>query len=57
MGIEENKMLNKKLTRKEFLRTVFLGLAAIIAMPLLRLFNIKANVSRKDARYYKNLAG
>ncbi|MBU0758807.1 MAG: hypothetical protein KKC66_01480 [Candidatus Omnitrophica bacterium] len=50
-------MLNKKLTRKEFLKVVFLGLAAIIAMPLLRLFNIKANVSRKDARYYKNLAG
>jgi len=56
-GGEESKMLNKKITRKEFLKTGFLGIMAMIAMPLLRLFNLKANISHKDGRYYKNLAG
>ncbi|MBU3911456.1 MAG: hypothetical protein KKD90_02600 [Candidatus Omnitrophica bacterium] len=50
-------MMNKKITRKQFFKAGFLGIMAIIAMPLLRLFNPRPDISRKDARYYKNLAG
>jgi|GEM_PF-1003755 len=54
---KETKMMNKKITRKQFFKAGFLGIMAIIAMPLLRLFNPRPDISRKDARYYKNLAG
>ncbi|MBU4343539.1 MAG: hypothetical protein KJ902_01170 [Candidatus Omnitrophica bacterium] len=50
-------MLKKQITRKEFLKTGFLGILTILALPLSRIFSIKDNVSRKDAKYYKELAG
>ena len=50
-------MLNKKITRAEFLKNSILGIIAILLMPALKIFNRKANVSNKDARHYKNLAG
>jgi len=57
MGIRRSKMFNKKITRKEFLKMGFLGILAILAMPIFRIFTSRSNVSHKDARYYKNLAG
>ena len=50
-------MLNKKITRKEFLKTGLLGIIAILAMPIFRIFSVRKDVSHKEARYYKNLAG
>ena len=50
-------MFNTKITRKEFLKRTLLGFMAILAMPLFRLFSSKKDVSHKEARYYKNLAG
>lgn len=50
-------MFSKKITRKEFLKTGFIGILAIFTLPLFKLFSFRGNVSRKDARYYKNLAG
>ena len=54
---KEACMLKKEVTRREFLRTGFLGILAILALPLSRIFSIKDNVSHKDAKYYKELAG
>ena len=50
-------MFNKKITRKEFLRTGFLGILAILALPILKMFSARDKVSHKEAKYYKNLAG
>jgi len=50
-------MLNKKITRKEFLKMGFLGILVIFTLPIFRKFATKHDVSHKDARYYKNLAG
>ncbi|NQT75707.1 MAG: hypothetical protein HQ566_04205 [Candidatus Omnitrophica bacterium] len=50
-------MLTKKITRKEFLKTGFLGIVAVLAAPILKILGPRPNVSHKDARYYKNLAG
>ncbi len=54
---QEVEMLKRKITRAEFLKTGFLGALAFLALPLLRIFNNRSDVSQKDARYYKNLAG
>lgn len=50
-------MLKKKITREEFLKLGFLGILAILALPVFRMFSNKSDVSRRDARYYRNLAG
>ncbi|MFC1509626.1 hypothetical protein ACFL60_08095 [Candidatus Omnitrophota bacterium] len=50
-------MLNKKITRKEFLASSFLGLTAFLAIPLFKIFNTRKRVSHKEAKYYKNMAG
>lgn len=50
-------MLNKKITRKQFLKRSFLGILAVLALPILKVFSNRDNISNKDARYYKNLAG
>lgn len=50
-------MLDRKITRKEFLKTGFLGIMTLLALPISRMFGPRDNVSHKDARYYKDLAG
>lgn len=50
-------MFNRKITRKEFLKSGFIVIAAFLAAPLYRIFNRRRKVSHKDASYYKNLAG
>ena len=50
-------MLKNKITRKEFLKTGFLTIIAILAMPFLKILDKGSNTAHKDARYYKNLAG
>ena len=50
-------MLHKKITRKDFLKTGFLGILAILLVPILKMFRAREDTSHKDARYYKNLAG
>jgi len=50
-------MLRKKITREKFLKLSFLGILAILVLPVFRMFSNKSNVSRRDARYYRNLAG
>ncbi|MFH1854127.1 MAG: hypothetical protein ABH815_02320 [Candidatus Omnitrophota bacterium] len=50
-------MLDKKITRKEFFKIGLLGIFAALAAPFLRLLNSRPNISYKDAKYYKNLAG
>ncbi|MFC1624438.1 hypothetical protein ACFL28_03920 [Candidatus Omnitrophota bacterium] len=50
-------MLRKKITRKDFLRTGFLGILAMLILPILKMFSAKEDTSRKEARYYKDLAG
>ncbi|MDP6685365.1 MAG: hypothetical protein QGI05_00260 [Candidatus Omnitrophota bacterium] len=49
-------MFKKKISRGEFLKTGFLGILAILFLPLLKLFDAK-KASHKEAKYYKNLAG
>ncbi|MBU1147347.1 MAG: hypothetical protein KKD11_03255 [Candidatus Omnitrophica bacterium] len=46
-------MLNRKITRSEFLKTGVLGILGILFAPLLKIIPRK----HKEARYYKNLAG
>ncbi|MFA5165320.1 MAG: hypothetical protein WC481_07140 [Candidatus Omnitrophota bacterium] len=60
MGITEADM--KGITRREFLKRNFvLAAAVLIAGGLVKalsgVFGRKANVSDKEARYYKTLAG
>jgi len=50
-------MINKKITRKEFLRIGFFGILSLLAIPVFKLFGKEKEVSHKEARYYKNLAG
>lgn len=50
-------MFNKKITRSDFLKTGFFGILAFLALPIFKLFNRSNDMPRKDARYYKNLAG
>ncbi len=50
-------MLGKKITRKAFLKTGFLGVVAILAAPIFRIFSARKDVSLKEAKYYKDLAG
>ena len=50
-------MLNKKITRKDFLKAGVLGILTVLALPILKIFSARDNVSHKEARYYKNLAG
>ena len=50
-------MLKRKITRGEFLKAGFFGILAVLVLPVFRMFSNKSNVSRRDARYYKNLAG
>lgn len=50
-------MLKRKITRGEFLKLGFLGILAILVFPVFRMFSNKSNVSRRDARYYRDLAG
>jgi len=50
-------MLNKKITRKEFLKAGLLGILAVLALPIFKIFSARDNVSHKDASYYKKLAG
>ncbi len=50
-------MFNKKITRSDFLKTGFFGILAFLALPIFKMFTNKDNVSQKDAKYYKNLAG
>jgi len=50
-------MIDKKITRKEFLKIGFFGILSILAMPVLKLFGGGKEVSHKEARYYKDLAG
>ena len=50
-------MLNQRITRAEFLKRGLLGILALLATPLLKLFGTRGNVSQKDAKYYKDLAG
>lgn len=50
-------MFNKKITRAEFLKVSLIGILSFLALPALRRFFRKDNTARKDARYYKNLAG
>ena len=60
MGITEAEM--KKITRREFLKRNFVLAAVVLAAggfikALSGAFGRKANVSDKEARYYKTLAG
>ena len=50
-------MFTKKITRKEFLKTGFVGILAILALPVLKMFSNKDKVSHKEARHYKHLVG
>lgn len=50
-------MINKKITRKEFLRIGFFGTLSVLAIPVLRLFGGQKEVSHKEACYYKDLVG
>lgn len=50
-------MLKRKITRGKFLKLGFLGILAILVFPVFRMFSNKSNVSRRDARYYRDLAG
>ena len=50
-------MFDQKITRAEFLKSSILGMITVLFIPVLRIFNHKENVSNKDARHYKNLAG
>lgn len=50
-------MFNKKITRSDFLKTGFIGILAFLALPIFKIFASRNNVSQKDARYYRNLAG
>ena len=50
-------MLHRKITRKEFLKAGFLGILAVLVLPISRIFGARGNISHRDARYYKNLAG
>ena len=51
------EMFREKITRREFLKTALTGILAVLALPLLRFFGNRNNISHKDARYYKNLSG
>jgi|GEM_PF-4075607 len=49
-------MFNNKISRREFLKIGILAILAVLTLPLFKnIFNKK--VSRKEARYYKTLAG
>ena len=50
-------MFTKKITRKEFLKSGFLGILAILVLPFFKMLGTRDKVSRKEAKYYKNLAG
>lgn len=50
-------MFEKKITRKDFLKTSFLGIMAFLAFPVFKILNIRKDLSHKEARHYKNLAG
>lgn len=50
-------MFTKKITRGEFLKIGFLGMLVVLALPLLKILRQRKNISHKNARYYKNLAG
>jgi hypothetical protein len=50
-------MLNKNITRAEFLRKSIVGAIAILVIPVLRISGHSGNVSDKNAKYYKDLAG
>ena len=50
-------MFNKKITRKEFLKSGFIGMLAVLTVPIYKILNARRNVSHKEASYYKNLAG
>ena len=50
-------MFDRKITRKEFLKIGILGILAVFAAPILKILNARNNVSQKEARYYKQLAG
>ena len=50
-------MFTRKFTRKEFVRKGFLAVMVILVSPIFKIFTSRTNISHKDARYYKNLAG
>ena len=50
-------MFKRKITRKEFLKSGFIVIAAFLAAPIYRIFNTRRNVSHKEASYYNDLAG
>jgi hypothetical protein len=56
-NISGGTMSDKKITRAEFLKSSILGIITVLFIPVLRIFNHKENVSNKNARHYKNLAG
>ncbi len=48
--------MDKKMTRKEFLKMAEFTMFAILILPGLKRLNL-AKGAHKEARYYKNLAG
>ncbi|MFH1782619.1 MAG: hypothetical protein ABH848_03280 [Candidatus Omnitrophota bacterium] len=50
-------MIDKKITRRDFLKTGIFGIMALIVAPVMRMFSIKKKDSYKEAQHYKKLAG
>ena len=50
-------MLDKRITRKEFLKVSFLSSLALLVMPVFRIFKTRDKEPYKEASYYKDLAG
>jgi len=49
-------MLNKKMTRRDFLKTAWFGVFAVFLLPSLKQLSIFKK-SYKEARHYERLAG
>ncbi len=49
--------MDRKVTRKEFLKMAAIGVAAVFILPALKKMNLFRKTQYKEARYYKKLAG
>lgn len=50
-------MINRKVTRKEFLRMVGFGAFSVFILPGVKKLNFFKKEPYKEAKYYKTLAG